>query len=84
MSYIHDNDDGTKSFLGDAMELSQIRVALNKQNISIIHEEDALFNSKGKVVDIDFTVDGPNEDRSFALQDMIKYIRPYYKRCFEE
>lgn len=76
---IHNNEDGTLSFLIDALEVSQARVALSKQNIRINDENDALFDRDGKVMEVDMTVEGSEEDVLFALQDMAKVIRPYPK-----
>jgi len=77
-TYFNINDCGTISFLGDANEVAQIRVALSKQNVRILKETDALFMDRG-VADTDFEVEGSEEDISFALGDMIKHILPYRK-----
>lgn len=76
---IHNNEDGTLSFLIDALEVSQASVALSKQNIRIVGEDGALFDRAGTVMEVDMTVEGSEEDVLFALQDMIKFIRPYPK-----
>ena len=79
MEDIYDNEDGTFSFLMDALEVTQARVALSKQNVRILTEDDALYDRQGRVMNVDMTVEGSEDDILFALQDMIKFIRPYPK-----
>jgi hypothetical protein len=77
--YIEEN--GSISFLVEAPEIAQIRKALDRQNVRIIEETDAVFNAAtDKVYDIDLNVDGTIEDIEFALQDLIKFVRPNYHR----
>jgi len=71
------NEDGTISFLVNAMETEEAKALLAKFDIQVLDTQDAVFDGAGVVTDVDFTVRGKDEDISFALDSMIKMIRPY-------
>jgi hypothetical protein len=73
------NEDGTESFLVDAMDAEEAKAVLAKFDVEFVDSENALFDGQGRVTDVDFTVKGKNDDISFALESMVKMTRPYPK-----
>jgi hypothetical protein len=73
----YQNEDGTKSFLVDAKEIGEAKAVLAKFAIDFIDSQNAVFDDQGDVTDVDFTVRGQDDDISFALDSMVKIIRPY-------
>jgi proteasome assembly chaperone (PAC2) family protein len=71
------NKDGTISFLVNTIETEEAKSVLTKFDIQVLDTEDAVFNAAGGVTDVDFTVRGKREDISFALDSIVKMIRPY-------
>jgi hypothetical protein len=73
------NEDGTKSFLVDAMDSDEAKAVLAKFGVEFVGSEDALFDGTGRVADVDFTVRGRDDEIAFALESMVKMVRPYPK-----
>lgn len=76
---IHLNDDGTKSFLVDVLDKTDVLTVLSKFDIEVVETEDAIFDGSGHVLAVDFTVWSSPEDISFALDSITKMVRPYPK-----
>ena len=76
---IHLNDDGTKSFLVDALDKTDVLTALSKFNIEGVETGDAIFDGFDRVSAVDFTVRSSVEEISFALDSITKMVRPYPK-----
>ena len=63
----------------DAMDVEEAKAVLARFDVDFFDLENALFDGAGRVTDVDFTVRGKDEDISFALESMVKMIRPYPK-----
>ena len=75
----HLYEDGSRSFLVGAADKSDALTALAKLNIEVLATEDAIFDGRGNVSDVDFLVKCSEHDFSFAMDSITKMVRPYPK-----
>jgi reverse gyrase len=73
------NKDGTRSFLVDGVNKVEAISVLSRFDIELVDTIDAIFDSSGRVLDVEFVVLGSEADISFALDSITKFIRPYPK-----
>lgn len=76
--YFHTNDDGSYSILVDAQNLHDVLLSLSHHNIHVLRQRDAIFRD-AKVLNIELALNAKAEDIKFALDNSVKFIRPFPK-----